>query len=367
VIRDVSERVRAGRELREAEERFAGAFEGAAVGLLLAAPDGTLLRANRALCELCGRPEEELAGRPALELLHPDDREAELPAMQALLSGSAERLATELRLLDGRGGSRHVRINLALIRSPAGEPLHFVGHVEDVTDRRERARELERSNAELEQFAYVASHDLSEPLRMVSSHLQLLRRRYHGTLDADADAFIDYAVDGAARMRDLIDDLLTYSRAGRPGHPFEPVDMRALAERAAEAARTQAAAARIEIGSLPVVQGDPQGLAQLLQNLLGNAVKFVPEGRVPEVAIAAERDGDLWRFAVIDNGIGLEPGDPERIFGMFQRLRSSDEYPGTGMGLAIAKKVVERHGGDVWTEPRPEGGSRFCFTLPAAR
>jgi PAS domain S-box-containing protein len=367
VIRDVSERVRARRALREAEERFAGAFEGAAVGLLLAAPDGTLLRANRALCELCGRPEDELAGRPALELLHPDDREADFPAVRAMLAGQSDRLATEVRLLAAGGASRFVRVNLSLIRSRTGEPLHFVGQVEDVTERRERARELERSNAELEQFAYVASHDLSEPLRMVSSHLQLLRRRYHGALDSDADAFIDYAVDGAARMRDLIDDLLTYSRAGRPGHPFEPVDTRELAERAADAARAQddGRDARIAIAPLPTVRGDRQGLTQLFQNLVGNAVKFVPAGRVPEVELAAERDGEHWRFSVSDNGVGLAPGDAERIFGMFQRLHSRDAYPGTGMGLAIAKKVVERHGGAIWATPRPEGGSRFCFTLPA--
>jgi PAS domain S-box-containing protein len=374
VLRDVSERVRARHALREAEQRFAGAFEGAAVGLVLAAPDGTLLRANRALRELSGRTEEELAGRHASELLHPDDREDVRPAVQAMLAGETERLAGDQRLLLAGGEVRVVRINLSLVRAATGEPLHFVGQVEDATERHEaersveeRARELERSNAELEQFAYVASHDLSEPLRMVSSYLQLLRRRYHGRLDGDADDFIDFAVDGAARMRDLIDDLLTYSRAGRGDHPFEPVDTRAVAERAAEAARIQAEGREvgIAIGTLPTVPGDPQGLGQLFQNLVGNAVKFVADGRVAEVEIGAERDGADWRFTVSDNGIGLDPGHADRIFRMFQRLHTRDEYQGTGIGLAIAKKVVERHGGRIWAEPRPEGGSRFSFTLPA--
>jgi len=241
----------------------------------------------------------------------------------------------------------------------------------DITARRhaelaleERAGELERSNAELEQFAYVASHDLSEPLRMVSSYLQLLRRRYHGRLDADADAFIDFAVDGAGRMRDLIDDLLTYSRAGRGDGSLGEVDSRELAE---FAAGTVERAAEIRVGDLPTVHGDRQQLGQLFQNLIGNAVKFVPDDRVPAVEVTAERDGDMWRFDVADNGIGLEPAHAQRIFRMFQRLHTRDDYPGTGIGLAIAKKVVERHGGTIWAAPRPEGGSRFSFTLPVAR
>jgi light-regulated signal transduction histidine kinase (bacteriophytochrome) len=232
----------------------------------------------------------------------------------------------------------------------------------------ERNRDLERSNAELEQFAYVASHDLSEPLRMVTSYLQLLRRRYRGQLDADADEFIEYAVDGAGRMRDLIDDLLTYSRAGRADHPFERVDTQALVERIAETARVQAEGAtpRIAVEQLPAVAGDPHALGQLFQNLIGNAIKFVPIDRVAEVRVSAERAGEMWRFEVADNGIGLDPEHADRIFRMFQRLHTRDDYPGTGIGLAIAKKVVERHGGRIWAQPGPEGGSCFGFTLPAA-
>jgi len=198
---------------------------------------------------------------------------------------------------------------------------------------------------------------------MVSSYLQLLRRRYHGQLDADADAFIDFAVDGAGRMRDLIDDLLTYSRAGRGDGQNDPVDTRELAE---FAAGTVERPAEIHVGELPTVEGDRQQLGQLFQNLIGNAVKFVPDDRVPAIEVTAERDGQLWRFDVTDNGIGLEPAHAERIFRMFQRLHTRDEYPGTGIGLAIAKKVVERHGGTIWASPRAEGGSRFSFTLPVA-
>ena len=278
--------------------------------------------------------------------------------------------------LDAHDGSATYWVQIAPLRDELGHIIGGMAIARDISARREaersleeRAGELERSNAELEQFAYVASHDLSEPLRMVSSYLQLLRRRYHGKLDADADQFIDYAVDGAGRMRNLIDDLLTYSRAGRGDQPLAGVDSRALVERVVDALRhgDDARAAEIAIGDLPAVHGDEQQLGQLFQNLIGNAIKFVPEDRMPRVEVSAERDGARWRFSVADNGIGMEPAHADRIFRMFQRLHSRDDYPGTGIGLAIAKKVVERHGGTIWVESRPEGGSRFSFTLPAAR
>jgi light-regulated signal transduction histidine kinase (bacteriophytochrome) len=230
-----------------------------------------------------------------------------------------------------------------------------------------RTAELERSNAELAQFAYVASHDLSEPLRMVSSYLQLLRRRYRGQIDADADAFIDYAVDGAGRMRTLIEDLLAYSRAGRSERPPEPVN---TARIVAEVAATLRALANegqpvIEWDGLPVVEGDSAQLVQLFQNLIGNGIKFVAPGVQPRVRISAAPEGERWRFTVEDNGIGIEPRHAERVFGMFQRLHTRDEFEGTGIGLAIARKVVERHGGEISAAPRDGGGTCFAFTLPA--
>jgi PAS domain S-box-containing protein len=498
VVRDLTDKVRARRALREAEERFAGAFENAAVGMLLAAPDGLLLRANRALCELTGKAEADLRGLRMDALVHPDERRADVTAVRAMLAGRTQRLATERRVLAADGATRIARVNLSLIRDTDGTPLHFVGQVEDVTERRrtlealtlsearykglishlpdstvhlidpelrillsegdrmrahgydpaqldgrlleevlpadafarlapeyraalagerrsfdwdtsdgsatywvqiaplrdevgrvigamalsrditerkqaeialaDRARELERSNAELEQFAYIASHDLSEPLRMVSSYLQLLRRRYHGRLDGDADAFIDYAVDGAARMRDLIDGLLSYSRAGRGERPEARVETGAVVARVVAGLQAQEGVreVRFAVGDLPTVLGDEQQIGQLFQNLIGNAIKFVPEDRMPEVHVTAERDGHAWRFGIADNGIGLDPAHADRIFRMFQRLHTRDDYPGTGIGLAIAKKVVERHGGDIWAGPREGGGTTFWFTLPDA-
>ena len=229
----------------------------------------------------------------------------------------------------------------------------------------ERSRELARSNAELEQMAYVASHDLQEPLRMVTSYLQLLEQRYGGRLDADAHEFIGFAVDGARRMQSLIEDLLTYSRLGTKGKALAPTDCAAVMETASRSLRMaiEESGAQLDCGKLPVVQGDEAQLTQLLQNLLANAIKF-RTAHAPRIAVRAAADGPFWRFQVQDNGIGIAPEYSERIFEMFQRLHSRNPYPGTGIGLAICKKIVERHGGRIWVESPGEQGTVFTFTLP---
>jgi len=234
----------------------------------------------------------------------------------------------------------------------------------------EQARDLERSNRDLEQFAYVASHDLQEPLRKVSSFCSMLQRRYAGQLDDRADQYIAFAVDGAQRMQRLINDLLAFSRVGRTTSGFEAVDLRALGETAVtqlENVRAEAGGT-VEVGDLPTVQGDPALLRQLLLNLVGNALKFRREAVPPVVRVTAERTGDEWEIAVADNGIGIEPEYAEKVFVIFQRLHGRDQYSGTGIGLALAKKIVEFHGGRIWldTTPRDEPGTTVRFTLPLA-
>jgi light-regulated signal transduction histidine kinase (bacteriophytochrome) len=225
--------------------------------------------------------------------------------------------------------------------------------------------ELARSNAELEQFAYIASHDLQEPLRMVSSFVQLLEKRYKGKLDQDADDFINYAVDGANRMQRLITDLLAYSRVGSRGKHFKPVSSEVALDRALSNLQViiKQSGAVVTRDPLPVVMGDDIQLVQLFQNLIGNAIKFCGD-RAPYIHISADQQEGEWVFSIRDNGIGIEPEYLGRIFLIFQRLHDRKKYPGTGIGLAICKKVVERHGGGIWADSKSGGGSTFYFTIP---
>jgi light-regulated signal transduction histidine kinase (bacteriophytochrome) len=231
----------------------------------------------------------------------------------------------------------------------------------------DRALELERSNADLEQFAYAASHDLSEPLRTVAGFSQLLASRYAGRLDDDADEFIGHMTSGVNRMQQLIDDLLVYSRVGRSPLREDAVDLEVVLAEVLDwiAPAVRERDANVTHDQLPTVRGERGQLAQVIQNLLANAIKFTAPDTVPEIHVSAAREGSAWRVSVADNGIGV-PDDSDVIFKMFGRLHPADAYPGTGIGLALAKRIVETHGGRIWVQPGPGGGSVFSFTLPAA-
>lgn len=258
------------------------------------------------------------------------------------------------------------QISLAAMRRALAERNAQLA--QEVAVREQAQAALQRSNAELEQLAYVASHDMQEPLRMIASYLQLVEQRYVDKLDDDGHEFIGYAVDGAKRMQGLINDLLTYSRVGTKARPFEPVALAAVAATALSHLRVAVAesGARVELGELPQVQGDAPQLVQLLQNLVGNAIKFRGT-EAPVVRLDARPEGAAWwHLSVSDNGIGIEPAYFERVFVLFQRLHSRSAYPGTGIGLALCKRIVERHGGRIWVESLPGQGAAFHFTLPAA-
>ena len=233
-------------------------------------------------------------------------------------------------------------------------------------EHRQAQEELARSNRDLEQFAYVASHDLQEPLRMVATYTQLLAERYRGKLDEHADKYIHYAVDGALRMQTLVQDLLAFSRVGRQGTDRTVTDCQAVVETVLKNLQTaiQESGARVEHDGLPTVVADASQLLQVFQNLIGNAIKF-RSSSPPGIRITAEEKHRVWTFSVADNGIGIAPEHAELVFVIFRRLHTHEEYPGSGIGLAICKKIVEQHGGRIWVEGQPGRGSTFKFTLPA--
>ncbi len=267
------------------------------------------------------------------------------------------------------------REQLQSLRSPLPEVAGILGliltallsfSIYQVRVARARSRELARSNADLEQFAYVASHDLREPLRKIISFTQILSERYKDRLDETGQKYMGYVVDGALRMQDLVHDLLVYSRAGKVDLKFETVDMAELLKEVAGnlAATIEESRAEVHWNGLPAVSANRAQMVQLWQNLLSNAVKFQRPGESPVVTVSSEPAKHGWLFAVKDNGIGIERQHWDKIFAMFQRLHTRSEYPGTGVGLSICKKIVERHGGRIWLDSEPGRGSTFYFTLP---
>jgi PAS domain S-box-containing protein len=372
IFDDITSRKQADEALRESETRFRQTFELAGSGMAHVSLDGRFLRVNRRLCDILGRGAAELIGRSVKEISHRDDRDVTDDRRWRVRAGELDVAHFEKRYLHADGRTVWVDLAVALARSADGAPLYEIAVFDDITERKHAEaalqaahEELKRSNSELEQFAYVASHDLQEPLRMVSSYTQLIMRRYGDKLDGDAKEFMHYVVDGAARMKQLIEDLLAYSRVGTKGKEFRSIELEAALKRAVTNLRAaiEEAGAAVTWDPLPRVVADDVQLAQLFQNLIGNALKFRGPG-VPRVHVCAVERAKEWEISVRDNGIGIEPQYFERIFMVFQRLHTKGEYPGTGIGLAICKKVVERHGGAIWVSSQPGEGSQFHFTLP---
>jgi PAS domain S-box-containing protein len=314
--------------------------------------------------------------------LHPDDKERMLTAVADFLDNPIGNFDHEFRMRHKDGSYRWILNRSAAQVGGDGRPTRMFGSHLDITNQKQieealreseqqlkqRAAALAASNLELEQFAYVASHDLQEPLRMITSYLQLLERRYSQQLDQEALEFIGYAVNGAMQMRTLISDLLKYSRVGTRGKEFQPVDSEIVLQRVLSSLlfALEENQAVVTYSPLPTVMADEVQLAQLFQNLISNALKFTASSP-PQILVGADPEVDRgqWRFRVQDNGIGIETRFHERIFEVFQRLHNREAYPGTGIGLAICKRIVERHGGRIWLESTVGKGTVFYFTLPA--
>jgi len=372
-IRDITKRREAERLLAQMEGRYRGLLEAAPDAMVVVNQGGEIVLLNVQAEKQFGYHRAELVGQKVKNII--PEGFAERLVADALRSAEdalAQQIGTGIELTGRRKDGSEFPIEIMLSPLESAEGTLVTAAIRDITKRKaaeadllQKVKELNRSNEELEQFAYVASHDLQEPLRMVASYTQLLSRRYKGRLDADADDFISFAVDGAGRMQRLLQDLLVYSRVGTKGKELLDSSAEEALQRALLNLRGAISDCNAQVthDPLPMVRADEVQLEQLFQNLVGNAIKYQTRG-APRVHVSAEGipDGN-WRFSVRDDGIGIDPQYFERIFGMFQRLHKREEFAGTGIGLAICKKIVERHGGTISVESVPGQGSTFHFTL----
>jgi PAS domain S-box-containing protein len=381
---EISERQRMEQVLRENEERFRTLFEEAPVAYHEIDAGGKITRVNHCECEMLGYREEELVGRRVTELVSPSQRGRSEETVMEKLSVRHPQLPVFTRSMVRKDGSMFVaEMYESQILDSEGRITGIRTALFDISERlraeeqvrqlnadlerrvQERTRELERSNEALQQFAYSASHDLQEPLRMISSYAQLLEKRTKEVLDEDGREFLAYITDGCDRLSRMIRDLLAFSRVATQAGSVERVDVAEAVESALWNLQgaIEDCDAEITVGPMPQILAPQTGLAQVLQNLIGNAIKYRAEAR-PRIHISARQEAAVWIFCVEDNGTGFDPAQAKRVFGIFQRLHGR-EYPGTGMGLAIAKRIVERYGGNIWAESEPGRGSRFYFSLPA--
>ena len=409
-VLDLSERERTREALRKSEEQWRDVFENNPTMYFIIDASGTVISVNSIGAEQLGYTVDELVGRSVLQVFSKTEQPEASRQVTLCLQHPGQTMSWEIRKIRKDGSMLWVRETAKAVVREKNQLIVLIV-CEDITTRRQaedalrhahemlekrvqertaelmesnqrleleivertraetvlarRSQELARSNAELEQFAYIASHDLREPLRMVTSYLQLIEKRYKDRLDADGHEFIGYAVNGARRMQTLIDDLLRYSRIGIKAKPMQPVDCTTVVETVMQSLRLTITETntRITCSNLPTVLGDEVQLAQLFQNLIANAIKFRRDAP-PEINIRAEQEKGFWSISVQDNGIGIDAEYFGRIFEMFQRLHGYDTYSGNGIGLTICRKIVEHHGGRIWVESATGKGSIFIFTLP---
>ena len=373
-IRDISVRKAAETHLAQMEGRYRGLLEAAPDAMVVVNVAGEIVLLNVRAEKEFGYSRDELLGQKVKNIIPEGFAERIIAdGTRSAAEALAQQIGTGIELIGRRKDSSEFPIEIMLSPLESTEGVLVTAAIRDISLRKnsdehlvKTVKELKRSNDELQQFAYVSSHDLQEPLRMVSSYTQLLAVRYKGRLDSDADEFIAFAVDGCNRMQGLIQDLLAYSRAGSNGKALREIS----GEDALQAALTNLRAAVEQSGavvthdSLPVIKTDETQLTQIFQNLVGNAIKY-RRAESPQVHISASKNGgNEWIFSVRDNGLGIDPQYFDRIFVLFQRLHGRDEFEGTGIGLAICKKLLERLGGRIWVESQPEKGSTFYFALP---
>jgi PAS domain S-box-containing protein len=373
-IRDITVRKAAEKHLAQMEGRYRGLLEAAPDAMVVVNQDGEIVLLNVQAEKQFGYRRDELVGQKVKNII-PEGFAERLIAdgTRTAAEAVAQQIGTGIELKGRRKHGSEFPIEIMLSPLESSEGILVTAAIRDITERKKAEQhlvktvlELKRSNDELQQFAYVASHDLQEPLRMVASYTQLLAKRYKGRLDSEADEFIAYAVDGSNRMQGLIQDLLAYSRSGTNGKALREVSSeKALKDALSNLRATiQESGALVTYDSLPAITSDDTQLVQVFQNLVGNAIKY-RSAEVPQVHVSATKNGGKdWIFSVRDNGLGIDPQYFERIFVLFQRLHGREQFKGTGIGLTICKKIVERLGGRIWVESQPGAGSNFYFSLP---
>ncbi len=370
--REIEERKQIEKKLLHNEELFRKYFELGQVGMAMTSVEKGWLKVNDYLCRMMGYSREELMQMTWAEMTYPDDLEPDLYQFNRMLKSEIDSYSMDKRFLRKNGEILYTFLSVSCVRKEDGSVDYVIAHLQDITDKmkieitlRERTKDLERSNKELEQFAYVASHDLQEPLRKISSFTELFVRRFPDLVDEKGRKYISYILDGARRMQKLIQDLLLYSRVGRMNVDFQEVNLNEIIGKIKQDYSKLIAIKHVKliVHSLPVVMVNPTGIYQVFQNLIGNAIKFNQSDR-PQVIISAKREEEKWLFCVEDNGIGIEPEYQERIFIIFQRLHTREEYAGTGIGLSVCKKIIEQRGGRIWIESEIGVETKFFFTIP---
>jgi PAS domain S-box-containing protein len=370
--RDLVEHKGLEESLRQSEQRLRATFDRAAMGIVEMDLAGRFLAANDRSCEILGYARDEMLAMNVHELTAPEDRARSDELNAQLQEGRLDRIDYEKRYLKRDGSSLWVHVTASTVRDPAGGTPRIIGTIEDISERRRAeealrrtVEELAQSNRDLEHFAHVTSHDLQEPLRTVSAYARLLEGRCAPQVDESGKRYIDFIVAGAGRMSEMIEGLQAHARACRSGKGCQSVSAEAALQAAVDRLRPDIdrSHATITWDSLPVVQSVPGLLSQLFENLLSNSLKFRAPGRPPVIHVGCRVAGGEFEFSVRDNGIGIAPEHYGRVFVMFQRLHTHEEYPGTGIGLAICRKIVERHGGRIWVQSTGGPGVVFRFTL----
>jgi PAS domain S-box-containing protein len=360
----LADREQALRDVEKATERFRFLAESMPQKIFTAAPDGNVDYFNQQWTEFTGLSFDQLRQRGWIHILHPEDLDANIRIWQrSLATGEPFQIQHRFRREDGAYRWHLTRVRA--MQDDVGNISMWIGSNTDIHEQKEKEEELRRANEDLQQFAYSASHDLQEPVRNVTVYSEVIAKRYHDILDDDGRRFLGFLTEGGRRLASLISDLLAYTRAGAPGGDItiqsSAIVLQYTLSGLAEAIRESNA--DVTYDPLPDVYMGEAHLQQVLQNLIGNALKYRGEA-VPRIHISAKNVGAAWRFSVQDNGIGIDPSYKEKIFGVFKRLHRDHKYSGTGIGLAICQRVVERYGGRIWVESKPGAGSTFYFTIP---